>query len=440
MKRVLLMALKDLKLLTRDKIGMFFMVAFPIIMGVFFGFVMGSMGDSESTTLTVAVIDEDDSETSRQFVESLQEIESLDVRTMGRAEAADQVRRGRLIGLIAVPKGFGETAGILWADPPAIEVGIDPSRSAEGAMLEGMLMQSMGQLVSQRFQDPEAMRGFIEEARESIQNDESISPALRPLLVAMMGSFDSMFDAIDQVQQQPGAAGADENPLAGGMQMADIRRIDVTREPEPGSQAALLSNIRSKWDISFPQSMVWGVLGCVAGFATLMVRERTLGTLTRLHVAPIARWEILAGKGLGCFISVVCVITMMMLVGTALGMRPRSWPMLGMAAVSTAFCFVGIMMLLSLLGKTEQAVGGAAWGACTVMAMFGGGMIPAAFMPGFMKAMSNYDPVKWAVVSVEGAVWRGFSMGEMLLHCSVLWGFGVVSLVLGGWLVGRQSA
>ena len=74
-----------------------------------------------------------------------------------------------------------------------------------------------------------------------------------------------------------------------------------------------------------------------------------------------------------------------------------------MAAVSTAFCFVGIMMLLSLVGKTEQATGGAAWGALTVMAMFGGGMIPIAFMPSFMANISNYDPVKWAVLSVEGA-------------------------------------
>ena len=44
MKRVFLMAIKDLKLLTRDRIGLFFMLGFPILMGVFFGFVMGNIG------------------------------------------------------------------------------------------------------------------------------------------------------------------------------------------------------------------------------------------------------------------------------------------------------------------------------------------------------------------------------------------------------------
>jgi ABC-2 type transport system permease protein len=141
----------------------------------------------------------------------------------------------------------------------------------------------------------------------------------------------------------------------------------------------------------------------------------------------------------GCFIAVVSVIIMLMLVGTALGMRPRSWPLLMMAAVCTAFCFVGIMMLLSLLGKTEQATGGAAWGACTVMAMFGGGMIPAAFMPNFMKTLSDFDPVKWAVVSVEGAIWRGFTFQEMLLPCGILLAVGAVSLCLGSWLISRRT-
>ena len=57
----------------------------------------------------------------------------------------DRVRRGQLVGMIAIPKGFGETAGMLWMESPAIEVGIDPSRKAESGMLEGMIMQAVRQ-------------------------------------------------------------------------------------------------------------------------------------------------------------------------------------------------------------------------------------------------------------------------------------------------------
>ena len=436
MKRVLQMAMKDLKLLTRDKVGLFFMLGFPIVMGIFFGYVMGNVGQSGTTKLKIAIIDEDNSPMSEKFVSAIENIDTLAVTKLDRTTARDRVRTGTLLAMVAIPEGFGETAGIMWADPPPLEIGLDPSRAAESAMLEGMIMQSMGELIGARFQDPDGMKGFLSDVKENIANDDSVSPVRKALLTTMMGSFDSMFDSLKEVQESDG--GTEGGPLAGGMQFANIKRLDVTRQKSGNSE--LLKNVRSRWDISFPQSMVWGVLGCVAGFATLTVRERTLGTLTRLQVAPVARWQILAGKGVGCFIAVVSVIIMLMLVGTALGMRPRSWPFLVMAAVCTAFCFVGIMMLLSLLGKTEQATGGAAWGACTVMAMFGGGMIPAAFMPDFMKTLSNFDPVKWAVVSVEGAVWRGFTFQEMLMPCGILLAVGAVSQCLGSWLISRQTA
>ena len=87
------------------------------------------------------------------------------------------------------------------------------------------------------------------------------------------------------------------------MQLAEIEMIDVTRKPAPGSTAALVQKVRSPWDITFPQAMLWGFLGCVAGFAGLLVREHDMGTFTRLAAAPLPRWQILSGKGLASIVS-----------------------------------------------------------------------------------------------------------------------------------------
>lgn len=438
MKRVLQMALKDLMLLSRDRIGMFFMLVFPIVMGIFFGYVMGGPSKgSKPTKSKVAVVDNDQSAISEQFTAALNKIDSLEVINAEHEEARNAVRKGDMVAMVVLPAGFGETAGIMWAEPPEIQVGLDPSRRATSAMLHGMIMQSMGELMGARFQDPDAMRGMLETSKKAIAEDESISPAMRPLLIALMSSFDSAFGTMEQMQGE----GSDTNagPMANGLQLANIETIDVVDKPKPGTQS-VVKKIRSKWDLSFPQSMVWGVLSCVAGFTTLMVRERTLGTLTRLHVAPLPRWQILAGKGLGCFIAVMVVIALLVTVGTTLGMRPRSWPLLIMAASSTAFCFVGIMMMLSMFGKTEQAASGAAWGILTVLAMFGGGMIPIAFMPAPMAELSNFDPVKWSTLSIEGAIWRGFTFQEMLKPCGILIGVGVVTQAIGGWVVSRRES
>ena len=317
----------------------------------------------------------------------------------------DRVRRGQLVGLIAIPKGFGESAGMPWQKGPAIEVGIDPSRGAESGMLQGLIMQAAGKLMVDRFQDPASMRSLIDKSRKDIEsNAATYPPAMRPVLLTMMSSLDSFHEVAG------GYAGGGSRRAAAGtkatmpeFQVAHIETLDVTREIPKGSTEALVRQVRSKWDISFPQAMMWGVLACAAGFAITLVRERKQGTLMRLQVAPVTRAQVLAGKATACFLAVLGVIVVMLVFGIWLGMRPRNPGWLALAALSIAFCFVGIMMLMSVIGKTEESVSGAAWSANMLMAMFGGGMVPLLFMPSFMKTLSNVSPVKWSILALEGA-------------------------------------
>jgi ABC-2 type transport system permease protein len=65
------------------------------------------------------------------------------------------------------------------------------------------------------------------------------------------------------------------------------------------------------------------------------------------------------------------------------------------------------------------------------MTLFGGGMMPQFIMPGWMQAVGNLSPVKWAIRGIEGAVWRDFTATEMLLPCGVLLAFGAVCFVIG---------
>ena len=224
-----------------------------------------------------------------------------------------------------------------------------------------------------------------------------------------------------------------------GFQLARIETIDVTRQIPKDSAEALVRKLRSQWDVSFPQAMIWGILACAAGFAITIVRERKQGTFLRLQVAPVSRFQVLAGKATACFLAVITVILILIVLGTWLGMRPESPLLLALAAVCIAFCFVGIMMLMSVIGKSEEAVSGAAWGANMLMAMFGGGMIPLVFMPNFMKSLSDFSPAKWSVLALEGSIWRGFTFGEMLTPCAVLVGVGAVCLAIGGFVLSRAT-
>jgi ABC-type multidrug transport system permease subunit len=71
------------------------------------------------------------------------------------------------------------------------------------------------------------------------------------------------------------------------------------------------------------------------------------------------------------------------------------------------------------------------WALLMPMAMLGGAMIPQFLRPAWMLAAGNLSPIKWALVGMEGALWRGFALAEMALPCLILLGFGAICFAIG---------
>ncbi|MBS1110115.1 MAG: ybhR 1, partial [Anaeromyxobacteraceae bacterium] len=221
-------------------------------------------------------------------------------------------------------------------------------------------------------------------------------------------------------REPEGSAGTGQ---AQGWKPLEIERREVKREK---------AGPRSAFDFTFPQGILWGVIGSALGFALSLVTERTRGTLLRLETSPLSRLDVMIGKALACFVTIVAVEFLLLLLGVVLfGIRPASWLLLLAAALAVAVCFVGIMMTVAVLGRTEQAAGGLGWAIMMPLTMFGGGMIPLFVMPAWMQTVSNVSPVKWGILALEGATWRGFSAAEMALPVGVPVLVGVAGLGLG---------
>jgi ABC-2 type transport system permease protein len=209
----------------------------------------------------------------------------------------------------------------------------------------------------------------------------------------------------------------------GGFQPLEVEHAQIAVERRGPTNA---------YAVSFPQGIAWGLIGVAAGFGISLVTERTRGTLVRLQSAPISRMTILAGKALACIISTVCITAALLVVGRFIfGLQLSSVQITAFAVISSAIAFAGIMMLLSVLGKTEQSAGGIGWAVLLVMAMLGGGMIPLFVLPSWMRTVSNISPIKWCILAMEGAIWRQFSFQEMLLPCGILIAVGVVFFAIG---------
>jgi ABC-2 type transport system permease protein len=260
-------------------------------------------------------------------------------------------------------------------------------------------------------QDPAASNALVTDALAGLKGTST-----RPALTGFLTALSSFLVSSESRRGAGGSAQAGWQPLA-------IVAAPVVRERRgPANSFA----------ITFPQGILWALIGCAMSFGLSLVSERTRGTFVRLQMSPLARWQILAGKALACAVAMVAVqVVLLALAATVFGVRPSSWAILGLACAAATFAFCGIMMLVATLGQTEQAASGTAWALLMPLSMLGGGMVPTFVMPPWMVTAGMVSPIRWAILALEGGLWRGFTLAEMLLPCAILVLTGILCFAAG---------
>jgi ABC-2 type transport system permease protein len=353
-------ACKDLRLLLRDPMALFWTLVFPVLFALFIGSVLSSSLSPHGARLSLGFVDADGSEPARRLRAELEREPSLKLeRERDLAAARDAVARGASIAYVYLPPSHADTG--------ELELGTDPSRASEAAMVK-----------------------------------------------ALVGT------TVTKLRAPPGVQWVEP--------VKEVSAIRSDRGPSPVG-------------LVFPAAIAWGLMGCAATFAVSLVSERTGGTLTRLRAAPMTRGTLLFGKALAC--AVACVVDALVLLVIArfgFGVRVESPVSLLVSLGALTACFVGLTMLLSTLGRSEQSVSGAGWATLLFLAMLGGAMVPVSVMPEWMQRLSEVSPIRWGILALEGALWRGLAPRELALPCGILAAVGIAGFVLGLRLTARQRA
>lgn len=431
MSSILTLTFKDLTLLFRDKAGLFWILAFPLLYTGFFGMVLGGAGGGGgSSGLSIALVDEDRSSGSAALIAELLANDSLKIARQEEDQdspvltdmetARMLVGKGKRVAFVQIPPGFGDHPFAIFSGETTarLRVGVDPTRSAEAGFLRGILTQCAFKATFSRFGDRDLLLLEIKSGREALSAQTDLIGPQKLLLNGLLSALGTFVEG----------ANFDALGLGGeGAGMGDLNMMEMVQvQPDARAKPA------SAFEVSLPQGLVWGLMGVALGFAVSIVRERTQGTLLRLRTSPLSLFQLFAGKALACLAG--CMLTMTFLIGVgvlALNVRIGSPGLLLLGMLATSFCFTGIMMVSSIMGRTEQAVAGASWGAMMPFAMLGGGMIPLVAMPPWLVSASDYSPFKWAILALEGAIWRDFALADMLQPCLILVATGFAFYALG---------
>ncbi len=415
MSNIATMAMKDIRLLFRDRLSLFFITLWPLTMAVFFGAMFSGLS-SGPESVPVALVDEDRTAASERFAARLEDSELLTVERASAEQGLDLLRQGRTAVLLTLGPGFGAALDNPFIATPRIDMAVDPTQMAVAGMIRGFLLETAGEELSALITDPDRIAALNATNRLGI---EALPPS------AARDEFLTFLDLTPRISsliEELGIGGSTTAAARGG---APLDIVQSTIEAERIGPA-------NAYSASFPQAMIWALIGGSASFSLSLTVERTRGTLLRLLVSPTTGRQVLASKALAALTVSIATTTALIALGiAAFGVAPASYPLLALAVLCGAVCFSGLTMAFSVLGSTEGGTAGVSWGVMLPMSLLGGVMFPLFLMPQWMQVLSNVSPMKWALLALEGAVWRGFTPAEMALPCGVLVLIGVVAFSFG---------
>lgn len=418
MTPIVAMAAKDIHILFRDKLGFFFTVFFPLMMAVFFGAMFANLSRGPAN-IPVALVDEDRTAGSERFISRIEAAGGLSIEQIPHEQALDQVRRGETPVLITLNPGFGAALENPFRSTPQVGLAVDPTQFAAAGMIRGILLEAAGAELQAFMGDPERMQATNDQNSLLIEQFAPPSPARDDLL-----NFIDLTSRVPSLIEQLGLNDATTDAVTGGFgPPLEIEQTQVQAERRGPTNS---------YATSFAQAMLWTLIGGSVSFSMSIAIERSRGTLMRLLVSPITNRHLLAAKGLACLATILFTSSALITLGiTVFGVTPTSYPLLALALLCGSICFCGIMMALSVIGRTEQAAAGVGWGIALPFTMLGGGMVPLFLMPEWMQRLASISPMKWTLTAYEGAIWRGFTLNEMLLPCAVLVLIGIVAFSIG---------
>ncbi len=375
MAKIFRLALNDLRLTTRDRAALFWLLILPIFLIWMFGHMSAEGGPAK---VSLAVVDRDGGWLAAAFTRELA-APNVDLAVF-KGAAADGDEAKKAARWITLPAGFTEQALSGHQQKLKIETAKDANQDASRAA-EVVIVRAIARTL--------ARTAELKQSGTTASFDAYDALRARPPIVALATSTAGHGTAVHGFEQSV-----------------------------PGN-------------MTFTVMMMTLIYGAV--YLTIEKRE---GMVKRQLTLPVSRPMLFAGKVLGRIFVALLQIAILVVAGRFLFKLDFGHSPLGLAVLllTYAFAIAAISTFLgAILANPEQAstVG---WLASTVMGALGGCWWPAEVMPDWLRNAAHVFPTAWAMDGLHALISFGRGFDAIALPASVLIGFGILFC----WLAARR--
>lgn len=398
--RLLDLAIKDLRQITRDRKSFLFLLVMPIAFTLLFGFAFG--GDSTADPrLLIALADEDNGEMSAHLVAMLESsaVVRIDENEAGADELPQKVSDEAVAAAVIIPAGFG--GGLLTGDAAPVQV---IGGGQTGFTVEGEVQTAVARLLS-----------AVQAANLSV--DTAVNHNLLTTPTERRAYFEATFDqALAEWESSPVTITHDESSALAGEAEEENNNYSAFAHSSPGMMA---------------QFAIAGLIGA----AGILVVEKKTKSVQRLLTTNLSRWQILLGHYLAMFLMIFLQLTVLILFGQLfldlpyLG-RPLATSLL---TIATALFCASLGMLIGAIAKTEEQVIVLSLVPMFLLAALGGAWAPLEFTPEAFQRVAFLTPLAWVLDGYKDILVRGQGVEAIGMGLLVLLGYAAVIFALAAW-------
>ena len=403
--RIIDLALKDLRQITRDRKSFIFLLAMPIVFTLLFGYAFGGNSTADPR-LPIGLADEDGSELSRQLAAMLaaSEIVRIQVDDAPVSVLQEQVADEQIAAAIVIPAGFGE------AMLQAPSTGSAPLPvTIIGGGQTGFTAEAEVQAGAAR------LKSAVQAASQSLET--AVSHDLLPEGSSRQAYFDDAFaEALAAWEQPPVTILHDVSSALTDEEEKENSRYSVFAHSSPGMMA---------------QFAIAGLMGA----AGILVVEKKTKSLQRLLTTNMSKDQIMAGHFLAMFVLIFLQLSVLILFGQIfLGLPYLSQPLATMlVTIATAFFTASLGMLIGAAAKSQEQVVVLSLVPMFVLAALGGAWVPLEFTPEAYQRIASLTPLAWVMEGYLDILVRGQGLVAVSPALLALLIYTAVLLILAVW-------
>jgi ABC-2 type transport system permease protein len=409
MRKILLIAAKDLRLAFRDRAAIILMLAAPFLLTLGMALVTGRLtspaGQSSGlSNIPVLVINRDGESLGNALVDTLQSAELdelLDAQVVEDEEAARRaVDENQVAGLVIIPAGFTQSvipaqggAIDIAAEPVKIQFYANPARPTSSAIMETILREFISRVEEGRVMGMVSVFQMLSSGALSPAEAQAYGDEMRQLFQSASDEELSAFEETSTLNLK--VVGAPEQESV---------RFDVMAYMAPGMALLFLMFTVTYGGRSF-------------------LAERRQRTLQRMLTTPTGIAQVLAGKMFGTYLSGVLQLVVL-IGGSSLLFNLRWGDFWGVAALIllATFAATGWGMLITAFARTPGQVSTYGSAIMLVFGIMGGSFIDLSMLPAFVRILSRITPNAWGLdgFTILGLGGRLADLGRPLLGLAVM--------------------